>query len=111
MFVTSKPIGTAVDYIPELQRLYFMPNDYLSNRTSASIVSGPGILSRIFIQGTTSGVIKLWDYTSATGSVIMDATAVAAKDNFVIETKFGTGLFFQVITGTVTASIIYRINS
>ncbi len=43
---------------------------YVNISASAAIKSSEGYLAGIFVNSTTSGTLKLWDATTATGNVI-----------------------------------------
>lgn len=82
---------------------------YLNGTTSQAIKTGAGTLYGFIINSHTSGTLKVWDNTAASGNVIFNTITFAAGPNFVVLPKgvsFYTGLFFTV-GGTVDYTALY----
>lgn len=72
---------------------------YLSGTTSQAIKATAGTLYGIIITAHTGGTLKLWDNTSAAGTVIMNTVTFSAGPNFLtfpMGISFNTGLFATV---------------
>ena len=77
--------------------------------TSTLIKTGAGNVYGIVIGSHTSGTIKLWDNTSATGTVIVNTMTLAVGERFIplLGASFTTGLFVT-IAGTADITILFR---
>lgn len=80
---------------------------YISTSASGIIKSGQGVLHRILVTASSSGVITVYDNTAASGTKIINALSVAAKDNFVLEAQFANGCYLNIDSGTMTATVLY----
>lgn len=68
----------------------------------------PGVLHRVFVSASSSGVISIYDNASAaSGTKIVDALAVAAKDSIEINAFASNGLYLDLVSGTATLTIMY----
>ena len=76
---------------------------------SALVKTGPGIIDQIVIGSGTAVTIKLWDSTSASGTVILETTA-AITPVFVINVQaaFANGLFITIGGTTPTLTVMYQ---
>jgi len=88
-------------------------NKYKNITASALLQTGPGTVKGIIINSHTSGTVKLWDNTSAAGTVIVNTitfSAVATTgERFIplFDAAFTTGLYVT-IGGTADLTIVYR---
>lgn len=81
---------------------------YLSTNASGVIKATQGVIHRIVVTASSSGVITLYDNaTAASGTKIINALSVAAKDNFEINAQFDNGLYLSIDTGTATVTVLY----
>jgi hypothetical protein len=82
---------------------------YLATSMSAdtSVKVGQGFLAAVIVTASASGVIRLYDNTAASGTVILDQIAVYPGDSFNLPVEFKTGLFFDLVSGTATVTILY----
>jgi hypothetical protein len=71
------------------------------------VKTGPGFLGRVHVTASAAGVIRLYDSTSASGTVIIDQLAVTAASNFTFTIEFFTGLYFDLVSGTATVTITF----
>ena len=71
------------------------------------VKTGPGFLGRLTVTASGSGVIRLYDNTAASGTVILDQMAVTATNVFVLQIEFFTGCYFDLVSGTATVTITY----
>jgi hypothetical protein len=71
------------------------------------VKSGKGYLGGFLVSASTAGVIRLYDNTAASGTVILDQFTVAAGDNVTFRVEFQTGLYFDLVSGTATVSILH----
>lgn len=85
------------------------PTGYPFKSISAStlIKTGPGVGVMIHVTSSTSLVIKVWDGTSASGTVILANLAVAAKEQIVFPPEFTTGLYIEFISGSGALTVYY----
>ncbi len=77
---------------------------------SALIRTGGGIVAGVIVNSHTSGTMKLWDNTSAAGTVIVNTINFAAGPGFYKfpePIEFYTGLYFTV-GGTLDYTIVWR---
>lgn len=82
---------------------------YLPKSISADtlIKTGPGFLGKVIVTASAAGVIRLYDAVSAAGTVILDQLAVVAGAEIEIPVEFTTGLYFDLVSGTATVTILY----
>lgn len=74
---------------------------------SGSAKTGAGVLGGILVGTSTSLTIKVWDNTSAAGTVIVETTAALTAGQFLrIPAAFSTGCFVTIGgTGTITVFV------
>jgi len=78
---------------------------------SGVIKAGPGTLRGLFIGSHTSGVIKLHNHASAESNSITNGNiTLAAGQQFVNvgDAFFTTGIYLEVVSGTVDIVPVYR---
>jgi hypothetical protein len=71
------------------------------------VKAGKGFLGGFLVTASAAGVIRLYDNTAASGTVIVDQLTVAAGDNITLRVEFQTGLYFDLVSGTATVSILH----
>ena len=87
---------------------------YQNISSSTLIKTGPGTVQGIVINSHSSGVIKIWDNTSAATTVMfnsMTLSSVATTGERFIDlfgAKFVTGLYIQIVSGTADITVIYN---
>lgn len=104
-FVT---LGTALDDANDSITTY--PKcSYLNTAASALIKTGAGQLYGIIVNSHTSGTLKLWDNTAASGTVLCNTITFAVGERWIplMGATFGTGLY-ATIGGTADLTILYR---
>lgn len=81
----------------------------LNLSASALIKTGSGQVYGIIINSHTAGTLKLWDNTSAAGTILENTISFAVGEHFIplMGETFGTGLF-ATIGGTADITILYR---
>lgn len=85
-----------------------MANKYKNISASNLVKTGFGTISAVIVNSHTSGTIKLWDNTSAAGTVICNTITLVAGER-VIDLggiSFNTGLYVT-IGGTADVTIVY----
>lgn len=84
-------------------------NSYKNLTASGLVKTGFGNVDGIIISSHTSGTVKLWDSTTATGTVIVNTLAFNVGEHFVplYDLVFNTGLFVT-IGGTADITVVYR---
>lgn len=86
---------------------------YSNLTASALLKTGTGTVAGIIINSHTSGTVKLWDNTSAAGTVICNTitfSAVATTgERFIplFDLAFNTGLYVT-IGGTADITVVYK---
>lgn len=81
---------------------------YLPKALSADgLVKSGGGFMKGFIVASGSGTMKLWDNTAASGTVILDTISVIGTDSFEMPVEFKTGLYFNLVSGTLSVTILY----
>jgi hypothetical protein len=71
------------------------------------VKTGKGWLGAVIVTASASGVIRLYDNTAASGTVIFDQFPVFPGDSIDIPMEFQTGLYFDLVSGTATVSILF----
>lgn len=89
-----------------------MLDEYKSTNGSASalIKTGAGKVAGVIVNSHTSGTMKLWDNTTATGTVLVNTFTFPAGSGvykFPQPIEFYTGLYFTV-GGTLDYTIVWR---
>ena len=76
---------------------------------SALLLTGPGVAVGVVINSHTSGTLKLWDNTAASGTVLFNTMTFAVGERSISlhGARFKTGLF-ATIGGTADLTIIYN---
>ncbi len=86
-----------------------MNNKYKNLSASALLKTGVGTLSGLVVNSHTSGTIKFWDNTEASGAVITNTFTFPAG-SYVLQLPqpiaFTTGLY-ATIGGTADVTVIY----
>lgn len=82
---------------------------YRSKSVSAdtTIKTGPGVVARVIVTASAAGVIRLYDNTAASGTVVLDQMSVVAGQEIELFVEFDTGLFFDLVSGTATVTVIF----
>lgn len=86
---------------------------YTNLSASALIRTGSGLVHGIIVNSHTSGTLKLWDNTTATGTVIMNTYTFPSGSQvimFPVPIEFYTGLY-ATIGGTADITILSKTNS
>lgn len=84
-----------------------MENNYKNLTASALVKTGTGILAGFYVNSTSSGTIKLWDNTSAAGTVINNTITPAIGYHNLGSVAFTTGLY-ATIGGTLDVTLHYK---
>ena len=76
---------------------------------SGLVKTGPGIINQIIVGSGTAVTIKVWDNTSAAGTVILETTA-AITPVFVlnIQAAFSVGCFVTLAGTAPTVTVCYQ---
>ena len=82
---------------------------YVNLSASALVKTGAGQIYGVIINSHTSGTLKLWDNTAASGTVLCNTITFVAGERFIplLGATFGTGLY-ATIGGTADITILYR---
>lgn len=83
---------------------------YVNLTASTLIRTGAGSVAGIIVNSHTSGTAKLWDNTSAAGTVIVNTYTFPAGSGVYMFPKpvdFYTGLFFTV-GGTLDYTLVWK---
>lgn len=72
-----------------------------------AIKTGPGRLWKVVVASSSAGVIRLYDNTAASGTVILDQSTVVAGDEIELLCEFQTGLYFDLVSGSANVTILY----
>jgi hypothetical protein len=91
-----------------------MDKSYKSTNSTASalIRTGGGRVAGVIVNSHTSGTMKLWDNTSAAGTVLVNTFTFPAGSGvyqFPEPIEFYTGLYFTV-GGTLDYTIVWKPN-
>lgn len=75
--------------------------------SSQAISSGKGKLLGIFVASTSSGTIKVWDNTAASGTVIVNTFTPSAAAFYPIPAKYSTGLYVT-LANTIDCTVFWE---
>lgn len=78
----------------------------LNGSTSQLVKTGDGDLVGIFVASSSSGTIKLWNNTAASGAVLVNTFNATAGTWYPLPFSFTAGLYITV-GGTIDYSISY----
>jgi hypothetical protein len=78
-----------------------------SASADALVKTGPGRLWKVLVTSSSAGVIRLYDNTSAAATVILDQSTVVAGDEIELLCEFQNGLYFDLVSGSATVTILY----
>lgn len=85
-----------------------MEDTNYKNITSSTLIkTGQGILCGMYVNSTSTGTIKFWDNTTATGTVINETITPAIGYHNLGNVAFTTGLF-ATIANTLNVTLHYR---
>ncbi len=79
----------------------------LSVSADALVATGRGFFGGLLVTASSAGVIRLYDNTAASGTVLVDQFAVYAGDALIFPLEYFTGLYFDLVSGTATVTILY----
>lgn len=82
---------------------------YTNTAASVLVKTGAGQAYGVVINSHTTGTLKLWDNTAASGTVLCETISFAVGERFIplLGATFGTGLY-ATIGGTANITILYR---
>lgn len=69
---------------------------YVNLSASGLVKTGPGVLYMVKCASASSGTVKLWDNTAASGTVIQNTMAIDAKEEHYFPAEFATGLYITI---------------
>ena len=72
------------------------PSKYSNISASTLIKTGEGVLRGMYVNSTSTGTIKLWDNTSAAGTVINNTITPAIGYHDLGGVVFSTGLYATI---------------
>lgn len=82
-------------------------NKYANKTASGLIKTGYGVLKGMYVNSTSSGTIKLYDNTAASGTVINNTITPAVGYHALGDVAFTTGLY-ATIGGTLDVTLHYE---
>lgn len=80
---------------------------YKAISASTLIKTGPGQCVFFKVSSSSSLTVKVWDNTSAAGTVILNTMAVDAKEEHALPAEFTTGLYFEFVAGSGALTVFY----
>lgn len=82
-------------------------NKSVNLTASALVKTGSGKIAGVVINSHTSGTLKLWDNTSAAGTVLFNTITFAAGERWIpfFDANFTTGLY-ATIGGTANITLM-----
>lgn len=86
-----------------------IPSGVSSGPLTASglVKTGEGVLLGILVSSSTSGTIKAWDNTAASGTVLFDTTAAVTAPLYIpVNMAFASGLYLT-LGGTISCAAVY----
>jgi hypothetical protein len=79
---------------------------YKNLSASGLVKDGPGALLGIFVASSSSGTVKVWDNSAGSGTVLVNATSVAAATFYPMPGRFNTGCYVT-IGGTADITVFW----
>lgn len=64
-------------------------------------------MAQIFVSTSATLILRLYDNTAASGTLLIASVTVAAKDNLFLPAHFTTGLYVEFVSGTGAVSVFY----
>jgi len=101
-------LGTTLDPTNDGVRTY--PDASETNLSASALIkTGSGRVQGIVINSHTSGTLKLWDNTAASGTVMFETITFAAGERWIpmFGASFATGLY-ATIGGTANITIMFN---
>lgn len=86
-----------------------MDQNLTKNLTASGVVKqGYGCVEGVVINSHTSGTLKLWDNTAASGTVLFNTISFNVGEHFIdlFDAGFNTGLY-ATIGGTADITVVY----
>lgn len=82
---------------------------YLRLSASGQVKATAGLIAGFFVASNSSGTVKLWDDTTATGTVILNTFTIPAVGvyNFPVPIAFNTGCY-ATLGGTADITFFYK---
>lgn len=101
MYETLDPVNDGVRSYPDCSEINLA--------ASALVKTGSGRIHGIVVNSHTAGTVKIWDNTSAAGTVMNETMTLAVGERFIplYGGTFGTGLFIT-IGGTANITVYYN---
>lgn len=81
--------------------------NYKSLSADGSVKVGEGVALGCLVTASSSGVIRFYDNTAASGTVVVDQVSVGAGDWIPFPCQFNTGLYFDLVSGSATVTVFY----
>lgn len=79
-----------------------------SASASGVVVAGPCGLLGVFCTASTSAVLKIFDNTAASGTVVADQFTLTAGSFYRIPAACANGIYVQLVSGTGTWSTFHQ---
>lgn len=79
----------------------------LSVSADTAVKTGAGRFWKLVVTSSSAGIIRLYDNTAASGTVILDQSTVVAGDEIELLCEFQTGLYFDLVSGSATVTLLY----
>lgn len=83
------------------------PNTYSNITATGTVKTGEGVLVGMYVNSTSSGTIKIYDNTAASGTVINNTITPAIGYHNLGDATFSTGLHV-VIANTLDVTLYYK---
>lgn len=86
-----------------------IPDAYRSAVVSADtlVKTGQGWIYGFIVNASATGNIRLYDNTAASGTELFPSTPVFARDEYMLPVEFVNGLYFDLVSGAATVTILY----
>lgn len=80
----------------------------VSTATTTTVLSGSGIIGRVYVAGGTMGNVTIYDNTAASGTTVLPTTTVVQGQELLRDVVVGTG--FTIVTSAATILTIAYIS-
>lgn len=78
---------------------------YVNLTGSGLVIGGSGVLASMYVNSTSSGVIKFYDALTGTGTVSGGDITPAVGFHNLGNRKYSTGCYMQLVSGTIDVTL------
>jgi len=80
-------------------------NSFVNLTGSGVIIAGAGVLSSMYVNSTSTGILKFYNNLTGTGTVLGGQMTPAIGFHNLGNVKFSTGCYMQLVSGTIDVTL------